>query len=140
MKMKFEEDEKFSTLDLNIIDLYTGKASFYKVGAAASFIKRGNKIKKISSNMPPFGLVDKVEVEGTEERIKNGDIIITLSDGVLDVDKKGVGNSAWLEEYLVKKGSDPKELVLDILEYSKEINKGIKDDMTIVVSKVYSVY
>ena len=90
--------------------------------------------------MPPFGLVDKVEVEGTEERIKNGDIIITLSDGVLDVDKKGVGNSAWLEEYLVKKGSDPKELVLDILEYSKEINKGIKDDMTIVVSKVYSVY
>lgn len=140
MKMKFEEDEKFSTLDLSIIDLYTGKASFYKVGAAASFIKRGNKIKKISSNMPPFGLVDKVEVEGTEERIKNGDIIITLSDGVLDVDKKGVGNSAWLEEYLVKKGSDPKELVLDILEYSKEINKGIKDDMTIVVSKVYSVY
>ena len=90
--------------------------------------------------MPPFGLVDKVEVESTEERIKNGDIIITLRDGVLDVDKQGVGNSRWLEEYLVKKGSDPKELVLDILEYSKQINKGIKDDMTIVVSKVYSVY
>lgn len=141
MSMKFEEDEKFSTLDLNTIDLYTGKASFYKVGAAASFIKRGNKIKKISSNMPPFGLVDKVEIESTEERIKNGDIIITLSDGVLDVDKKGVGDSKWLEDYLVKKGSDPKELVLDILEYSKEINNGtIKDDMTIVVSKVYSAY
>lgn len=141
MSMKFEEDEKFSTLDLNTIDLYTGKASFYKVGAAASFIKRGNKIKKISSNMPPFGLVDKVEIESTEERIKNGDIIITLSDGVLDVDKKGVGDSKWLEDYLIKKGSNPKELVLDVLEYSKEINNGtIKDDMTIVVSKVYSAY
>lgn len=141
MNMKFEEDEKFATLDLNLIDLYSGKISFYKVGAAASFIKRGNKIKKISSNMPPFGLVDKMELESVEERIKGGDIIITLSDGVLDVDKNGVGDSKWLEDYLRNKGNNPKELAQDILEYSKEINNGkIKDDMTIVVSKVYSVY
>ncbi|MDQ0151287.1 stage II sporulation protein E [Eubacterium multiforme] len=141
MNMKFEEDEKFATLDLNLIDLYSGKISFYKVGAAASFIKRGNKIKKISSNMPPFGLVDKMELESVEERVKGGDIIITLSDGVLDVDKNGVGDSLWLEDYLKNKGNNPKELAQDILEYSKEINNGtIKDDMTIVVSKVYSVY
>lgn len=141
MSMKFEEDEKFATLDLNTIDLYTGKANFYKVGAAASFIKRGNKINKIASNMPPFGLVDKIEVESVEETIKGGDLIITLSDGVLDVDKNGVGDSRWLEEYLLKNDSDPKDLTMDILEYSREINGGkIKDDMTIIVSKVYSVY
>ena len=141
MSMKFEEDEKFATLDLNTIDLYTGKAHFYKVGAAASFIKRGNKINKISSNMPPFGLVDKIEVESVEEMINGGDLIITLSDGVLDVDKDGVGDSKWLEDYLIKNDSDPKDLAMDILEYSRDINGGkIKDDMTIIVSKVYSVY
>ncbi|WP_338586779.1 stage II sporulation protein E [Clostridium baratii] len=141
MSMKFEEDEKFSTLDLSTIDLYTGKASFIKVGAAASFIKRGDKIKKISSNMPPFGLMDKVLVESVEENLKGGDIIITLSDGVLDVDKDGVGDSAWLEKYLKGKGNNPRELVEDILEESKKINNGtIKDDMSIIVSKVHAVY
>lgn len=141
MSMKFEEDEKFSTLDLSTVDLYTGKASFIKVGAAASFVKRGDKIKRISSNMPPFGLMDKVIVESVEESLKNGDIIITLSDGVLDVDKDGVGDSTWLENYLKGKHSNPKDLVEDILEESKKINNGtIKDDMSIIVSKVHAVY
>ena len=44
MTMKFDEDEKFSTLDMNTIDLYSGKISFIKVGATTSFIKRGKEI------------------------------------------------------------------------------------------------
>ena len=91
--------------------------------------------------MPPFGLMDKVLVESVEENLKGGDIIITLSDGVLDVDKDGVGDSAWLEKYLKGKGNNPRELVEDILEESKKINNGtIKDDMSIIVSKVHAVY
>lgn len=141
MNMKFEEDEKFSTLDLNTIDLYTGDASFIKVGAVASFIKRNDKVKVINSNMPPFGLVDKVDVEGVQTKLKNGDIIITLSDGVLDVDKNNIGNSSWLKEYLKSSSKDPKRLASDILEKAKELSGGVaKDDMTVVVSKVYEVY
>ena len=33
MSIKFSEDEKFSTLDMSKIDLYTGNAKFMKVGA-----------------------------------------------------------------------------------------------------------
>lgn len=40
MSPKFFNDEKFSTLDLCSIDLYSGEVNFMKVGAAASFIKR----------------------------------------------------------------------------------------------------
>ncbi|MGL5869227.1 MAG: stage II sporulation protein E [Clostridium chrysemydis] len=141
MSMKFDESEKYSTLDMNMIDLYTGKVKFYKVGATTSFIKRGKTIKKISSNMPPFGLMDRMEVEGLEETLRDGDFIITLSDGVLDVCKSEVGNSAWLENYLQGNKSGARDLVTDILEESKRVNNGrIKDDMTIVVSRVSAVY
>ena len=141
MSMKFEEDEKFSTLDLNLLDMYSGEISFVKVGAAASFIKRGKKIKPIVSNMPPFGVVDKVEVEEVKEKIKGGDIIITLSDGILDINKESLGKYNWLEEYLVSASKDPKQLAEDILDKATELSDGkIKDDMTVVVSKVYSLY
>lgn len=141
MSMKFEEDEKFSTLDLNTIDLYSGQASFIKVGAVASFIKRNDKIRVITSNMPPFGLVDKVDVEEVKSKVKNGDIIVTLSDGVLDVDKDNVGGYEWLDEYLKDSSKDPKQLAVDIVEKAKELSGGIaKDDMTVVVSKIYAMY
>lgn len=141
MCMKFDESEKYSTLDMNVIDLYTGKAKFYKVGATTSFIKRGNKIKKISSSMPPLGLMDEMEVEGIEETLRDGDYIITLSDGVLDVDKSEVGNSIWLEKYLQGNKSGARDLVTEILNESKRVNNGkIKDDMTVVVSKISAVY
>lgn len=141
MTMKFEEDERFSTLDLNLLDTYSGEISFVKVGAVASFIKRGKKIKAIVSNMPPFGLVDKVEIDEVKENVKGGDLIITLSDGILDINKESLGKYNWLEEFLVSASKDPKQLAEDILEKAKELSGGkVKDDMTVIVSKVYSLY
>lgn len=141
MAMKFEEDEKFSTLDLNILDMYSGEVSFVKVGAAASFIKRGKKVKAIVSNMPPFGVVDKVEIDEVKEKVRSGDIIVTLSDGILDINREHLGRYSWLEEYLKGASRDPKQLAEDILEKAKELSGGkAKDDMTVVVSKVYSLY
>ena len=141
MAMKFEENEKFSTLDLNVLDTYSGEISFVKVGAVASFIKRGKKIKPIVSNMPPFGVVDKVEVEEVKEKVRGGDIIVTLSDGVLDINKESLGRYSWLEEYLVSASKEPKQLAEDILDKAKELSGGkVKDDMTVVVSKVYSLH
>lgn len=141
MTMKFDEDEKYSTLDMNTIDLYTGTASFIKVGATTSFIKRGKEIIKVSSSMPPFGLVDEIEIEAIDKRIKNGDIIVTLSDGVLDIDKSKVGDTEWFENYLINAGNNPKDLAIDIIEESKTLNNGsIKDDMTVIVSKVQALY
>ena len=141
MSMKFEEDEKFSTLDLNLVDLYSGEASFAKVGAVASFVKRGEKVKPIVSNMPPFGLVDNVELEEVKMNVKNGDIIVLLSDGVVDVDKDSIGKFNWIEDYLRTASKDPKQLVGDIIDRAKELSGGkANDDMTVVVSKVYSMY
>lgn len=141
MGMKFSEDEKFTTLDLNIIDLYSGDADFIKIGGVASFIKRGEDIKVIKSESLPFGILDKVDVNSVKRNLKHGDIIITLSDGVIDVDKNNQGSHLWLEEYLKVADTNPEALSRDILEKAKMLSGGkVTDDMTVLVSKIYSVY
>jgi stage II sporulation protein E len=138
MGMRFAENEKYATLDLSKIDLYNGDGVFVKIGAAPSFIKRGREIKVINSKNLPFGLVDEVEVEIIKEVLKPGDILINVSDGILDINKFNSGKQTWIEEYLKNINADPRELSGKILERAKELSNGIiKDDMTVIVSKVY---
>lgn len=142
MSLKFSEDEKFSTLDLSSLDLYTGEISFMKVGSVASFIKSGNKVEVINSKSLPIGVLDKVDVDVINKKLKNGDIIIMLSDGVLDYNSNNAGKTDWIVSYLKEtKISNPKELVDGIIEKAKELSGGkAKDDMTAIVSKVYNLY
>lgn len=140
MGMKFAENEKFATLDLSKINLYNGKASFIKIGASPSFIKKRDGIHKVASKNLPFGLVDEVEVEVINEEVKPGDMIISVSDGILDTDKLNVGDDSWIEEYLKENNYDPIQLSENILKKAKELSNGVlQDDMTVVVSKIYSI-
>ncbi len=141
MSMKFNEDEKFTTMDLNIVDLYNGEAEFIKIGGVVSFIKRGKEIKVIKSNSLPFGILDSVDLTSEKIKLKHGDIIVSISDGVLDIDKNNMGSYAWLEEYLEYADTNPAALSRDILEKSMVLSNGkVNDDMTVLVSKIYSVY
>ena len=141
MAMRFEEDEKFATLDLCTLDIFTGQADFIKVGAVASFIKRGKKIRRIISNMPPFGLIDNIEIDKVSLKVKNGDLIIMISDGITDINRDSLGNYDWIEEFLESSSKDPKKLSEDILEKAKELGSGkAKDDMTVLVSRVSAMY
>ena len=141
MSMKFNEDEKFTTMDLNIVDLYNGEAEFIKVGGVVSFIKRGEEVKVIKSNSLPFGILDSVDVCSEKFKLKHGDIIVSISDGVLDIDKNNIGSYSWLEEYLEYADTNPSALSRDILEKAMVLSGGkVRDDMTVLVSKIYSVY
>ena len=141
MSIKFSEDEKFSTLDMNKIDLYTGNTKFMKVGAIESFIKRGNKVEVINSNTLPFGVLEEPDVDTVEKQVSNGDVIVSISDGVLDVKNDGSFDTTWLIEFLKNtKYRQPKDLSIAILEKAKELSGGkAKDDMTVVVSKVFAI-
>lgn len=139
MVMKFNETEKFTTMDMNVVDLYTGEISFVKAGGVISFIKNEKGVHGISCDSLPFGVADSMEVKKIKRKIKYGDIIITISDGILDVDKNNIGDYSWLSTYLEKATANPEELARDILNKAKELSGGrILDDMTVIVSKVYS--
>lgn len=138
MGMRFAEDEKYATLDLSKVNLYNGETTFVKIGAAPTFIKRGNVVKAVNSKNLPFGLVDEVDVEYIKGQLKAGDILVSISDGVLDIDKFNSEKFVWLEQYLKEVNDDPKALSEKILQKAKELSgKEIKDDMTVIVSKIY---
>ena len=139
MGMKFSEDEKFTTLDMNSIDLYTGEIEFIKVGASMSFIKRGTEVEVINNSSLPFGIVDDINITPIKKKVKNGDIIVTISDGVIDVDKGNIGDYSWIVNYLQGQQNNPELISREILELAKKkCNGRVLDDMTIVVSKLYS--
>lgn len=142
MTLKFSEEEKFSTIDLSSIDLYTGEVDFMKVGAVASFIKSDNKIKIVDSKTLPIGVLDKADIEINKNVVKNGDIIIMLSDGVLDYNNEDLGNTEWIEEYLRNNNfNNPKDIAEGIIVKAKELNGGkVKDDITVIASKIYGLY
>lgn len=138
MGMKFSENEKYATLDMSKVDLYNGNITFVKIGAVSSFIKRGNDVQVINSKNLPFGLVDEVDIDPIKMQLKAGDIFISVSDGVLDIDRFNLNKFNWLEEYLKTINDDPKTMSEKILKKAKELSdKTIKDDMTVVVSKLY---
>ncbi|WP_163195366.1 stage II sporulation protein E [Clostridium thermarum] len=142
MTMKFSEEEKFSTLDIANIDLYTGDLRVMKIGAVATYIKSKEKVEIINSKTLPIGVLDKVDVDVTDKKVKNGDIIVMLSDGVLECEGNSDSMQNWITNYLEKCiHTNPKDIAEEIAARVKEVNNGkANDDMTVIASRVYSLY
>ncbi|WP_461207618.1 stage II sporulation protein E [Clostridium sp. DL1XJH146] len=142
MNFKFSEDERFATLDLMNLDLYSGDIDFMKVGAVASFLMRKNKVEVVESKTLPMGVMDKLDIDSFKMKIENRDIIVMVTDGVLDINSKNTGKYEWLVEYLEKTQiNKPEELSKDILKTAKVLSGGkVKDDMSAIVIKVYNLY
>ena len=57
------EEVKFCTLDVCLFDLYRGSCEFVKAGAAATFIKKKDKVEKIVSTTLPIGVIQNIEID-----------------------------------------------------------------------------
>lgn len=139
MSLKFSEDEKFSTVDLSAIDLYSGEIDFMKVGAVASIIKSGDTIDIIKSRSLPIGILDEADIEIHSKKVKSGDIIVMLTDGIIDCDEESSGKVDWILDYLCRNDNgNPEELSKGLLNEAKKIGRNkVKDDMTVMVSKIH---
>ncbi|MDD3411966.1 MAG: SpoIIE family protein phosphatase, partial [Eubacteriales bacterium] len=52
------DDDRFATVDLFDLDLWTGEIRNEKLGAAPSFVVRGNYIKRIEGSSLPLGILE----------------------------------------------------------------------------------
>ncbi len=133
-------DETFSTIDLSIIDLYTAKVEFIKNGAVASFVKRKKgDVEVIESSSLPAGIVSEIFLDSKTVKLKDGDFVITISDGVLDADKNFIDNTAWVVELINQLDSrNPQSIADEILSSAIEKRGNeIDDDMTVLVTKIW---
>jgi len=131
-------DEIFSTLDLAMFNLYDANVTFLKISAMPSFIKRHNQVWQVSSPNLPIGMIDHVQLNSITEQLQCDDIIVMLTDGVLDSIRYTMNNNDWVESKLKGIHSYNPQYIADRLldEVIRESNGAICDDMTIVVAKV----
>jgi stage II sporulation protein E len=134
-----KDNDKFSTLDICTIDLYTGKAEFVKIGAVATFIIRNGKAETIRSSTLPVGILNEVDTDIYERTLQKDDIVLMMTDGVLDSVGSVVGNENWIIETIENTSVvTPKSIADKILEVAKKNSRNvIKDDMTVLAAKIY---
>lgn len=132
------EEQNMSTLDICDLDLHEGNCGFMKVGAAASFLKRGSRVEQIVSHNLPLGVFPSVEAEVNHRDLMDGDYLILMTDGVLDALEQNNYEEAMCQMIGGLQEQNPKEIADKLLQFVLHCSGGrIQDDMTIVVIGVW---
>ena len=131
-------EEMFTTLDLAMVDLRDASAKFLKIGATPSFVKRGDNVIKIEASNLPMGIIEDFDVDVVGEQLKEGDILIMMSDGIFEGPRHVENHELWMKRKIKELETEEPQEIADIImeEVIRSSDNYINDDMTIVVAKV----
>lgn len=132
MLLRAGDEWGYATVDLMCVDLFSGETSFYKYGAAPSYVKSGGKVRRIESETLAPGLCPG---EGTPPdvlrmKLKPGSTALIASDGVASAQQDD-----WLRELLKKEQTNMKTLAKTALRTAEE-EYGASDDMTVIAVRL----
>lgn len=124
-----------ATVDLMELDLISGRASFYKSGAAPTYVYRNGNLFKLRSRTMPIGILRDSETKKLDFTLSEGDVVVMVSDGVTG----GEEECPWLFDLLRQniETSDTERTAELILKYA--VGHGSTDDITVAVIKVERV-
>lgn len=132
-----QNEEIFATLDIAIIDLYSGNIEFIKSGACPTYIKNKNKVQIIKANSLPAGIINDANLQSFDRDIAEGDIMLMCTDGILDSNVEYKNKELWIK-YLLEdiETTNTKKIADLVLNEAIDNNYGVaKDDMSVVVCK-----
>ncbi len=132
MLLKSADSWGYATVDLMCVDLFSGETSFYKYGAAPSYVKNGKTIRRIKgeSLAPGLGSGEGCAPDLVRMRLRPGSTALIASDGVI-----ADSEDSWLRELLQKGMTDMKALARQVLQEA-ETRYGSQDDMTVLTVRV----
>ena len=131
-------DEIFATLDIMVLDLYSGTAEFIKNGACPTFIKNKKNVDIIKNLSIPAGILNNIELIVNSREIEKNDIYVMCSDGILESATEYKNKEIWLKNLLEGLETESSQKIANIiLEEAIDNNFGrAKDDMTVIVTKL----
>ena len=134
--MMFHGDRQlFSSMDLSVVDLYSGICEFIKIGASSTFIKRGEKVECVTSGSLPMGVFPEMDCEGFCRNLFDGDVIVMVTDGV--VNRFSHGNEAICDLLSEMDLTNPNAMASEILNEALDCPGEVQqDDMTVLVCTV----
>lgn len=134
-------EETYATIDLSVIDTVNGEIEFVKNGAVPTFIKNRNEVEIVKSIELPAGIVDNIDLVVYNKVLKENDIIVMITDGILESYEDLANKEIWVKDFLENVGTDDiKEISDRLIEAAIDNGDGIaKDDMTVLVAKVEEI-
>lgn len=135
--MTGNEEERFATVDLAIIDRRKCRVKIYKMGAATTFIKQDGRVSMLKRQALPAGITSGLDLEYIDIKLKRGDLLVMVSDGVTECDRNDL-RCDWLRERLLGIGSRDPETVAELIVNKAAEKYGIheRDDLTVMTAAI----
>ena len=127
--------ERFATVDLLSIDLWSGQAVLDKLGAVSSWLLRGDSLVELTGDALPIGILESVSSRTSMMRLRDGDRLIMMTDGVEDAfeDRKALERAvrSALED------GDDQAAAEGLMDRARHAGEGEQaDDQTVAVISV----
>ncbi len=132
--VRAKPDECSAAIDLMELDLLNGRVEFYKCGAAATYVRRGDNVFKLTAETMPLGILKATDTAKLSFEAEDGDLIIMMSDGVT----RGEEDALWLLSILsTHRGDDIEGMKKTIIEEARR--QGSSDDISVAMVKVEKI-
>ncbi len=133
--LSLNNEERFSALDICVLDLRQNTCDFIKLGAPYGFIKRKLSTEIVETSGLPIGVLEEMKPHIVKTIVQDFDNIILVSDGITDA----YGSKEQLQSFINNiNTNNPQKMADEILDQAMDILHGVsKDDMTVVVVRVF---
>ncbi len=127
-------NETFCAVDIVAFDVYNGLADFIKLGASIGLVKSCGEVEIVSGSSLPLGVLEEMTPSVTKKALREGDVIVLMSDGVSDCFGSSTAVAAAFAEITL---TSPQSIADSLLAKAKRrCNNKPADDMTIVCIKI----
>lgn len=128
-----------ATVDMGIIDRYSGICDFMKLGAASTYVKRGDWVEAIRSTSLPMGGGEMPDIESATKKLYDGDFVIMMSDGITESAARLNKEDVLGKIILDMKPGKPQDMANELLKKArKEFEVEEEDDMTVMVTGIWN--
>ena len=132
------ENNLFSTVDVTCIDMDSGEAEIYKIGASDTFIRHGDRVEWLEDHSMPVGVFMSQKPGRQEIRLEPGDFVVMVTDGVLE--HLYVDDARETAADIIR-GIDtenPAQFAREVLEQILLFTGGrVRDDMTVLAAGLW---
>jgi len=132
LALRGEDSGGFTTVDLLQVDLFSGEGELFKMGAAPTYVRKGDAVQRLTGKSLPAGLAEGESSAALDQfaiRLAPGDTVLMVSDGIC-----GAGDDGWLKEKLAEfDGTSPKDLARELITESPQ---EATDDRTALVIRI----
>ncbi len=129
--LSLRKREDFSALDVVVADTSNAEFDFIKQGGRESYLISKGNMEVIDGCSLPLGIIEETKPQIDHKRLKGGDIVVLISDGIAD----RLSYADMTELFGSIRSINPQVIADEIVRAAAQ-KPGKIDDMTAIVIRV----